>query len=345
MLATIWLTDNCNLSCSYCYEKNKGSRFMDRLTGRMAADFLVSHAISNDIPDININFYGGEPLLNFSVMQYIASYIKDKCKAHGLRVGFMFTTNGTILNDDITEFIERFRVSISISIDGPKAIHDKNRKHIDGRGSFDKAHRAGKRLQILPISLIARLTFDAGTVGNLARSIEFLADQGYMVIKPVPNFFAEGWNESSLSQFQEQLLDIVNLEKKYPKTDITILKPYLKRRKVSPCQGAGIHELNIMTDGNLYPCTVVAGNSRFNVGDINNGIDWITLRNQHSANAAIARESCRGCNYFDFCLSARCTYVNYSMTGDLSMTNRAYCRINRILFAFTEQALGKYVAI
>lgn len=274
-------------------------------------------------------------------MQYISERLSKKCRENNLRVGFMMTTNGTIFNNEIAKFIGKFRPSISISIDGPEPIHNKNRKRLNGQGSFSKASATGLLLQAMPIMLFARLTFNAETVNYLSDSIEYLINQGYKIVKPVPDFYSE-WDDSALKELELQLLNIFKLQYKYPEVEITILKPYIKPSKKIPCQGAGVYEVNILPDGSLYPCTQVSGISKFKIGDVANGIDAPTLIQQHRDNMAITRDACSDCKYFAYCDSGRCTYVNYRMTGRLDMASKTYCSINRALFLTAEKILGSY---
>ncbi|MFZ5986713.1 MAG: radical SAM protein, partial [Bacillota bacterium] len=140
-MITLQVTQQCNLRCSYCvYSDNyqtreHSNRRMDFEIARKGIDFIISH--SKDLSHINIGFYGGEPILEFEMIKRCISYAEEK--AEGKFVTFNMTTNGTLINEEVIEYFQEHNVSILISLDGPKSIHDKNRVFAsNGQGSFDR---------------------------------------------------------------------------------------------------------------------------------------------------------------------------------------------------------------
>ena len=139
------LTQNCNLRCSYCAysnennnsQRNHSVKKMDLQTAKSAIDFMIEH--SCDSKDIAIGLYGGEPLLEFELIKDIIEYTESQII--GKRVKFTITTNGTLLDNVIFQFLIEHNVSIVLSIDGPKDIHDINRKFVSGKGTFDTIYK------------------------------------------------------------------------------------------------------------------------------------------------------------------------------------------------------------
>src|SRR5690554_3043280 len=134
------VTQNCNFRCSYCaYTQNSGnqrlhsSQRMNFDTAKKALGFLHEHSI--DSPKINIAFYGGEPLLEFELIKKTV-YLAEK-KFSGKTITYNITTNGSLLTEEVLDFFSKHRISLMISVDGPKEIHDKNRKFINKEGTFD----------------------------------------------------------------------------------------------------------------------------------------------------------------------------------------------------------------
>ncbi len=138
---TLQLTQNCNFRCKYCiYSENSSmlqrshsSKHMSFEVAQKAVDFLWKHSV--DSQDINVGFYGGEPLLEFPLIQKLVAYCKERFE--GKKLTFSLTTNGTLLSDEMIRYFEAHDISMMISLDGPKEINDQNRVFADGRGTYD----------------------------------------------------------------------------------------------------------------------------------------------------------------------------------------------------------------
>lgn len=138
---TLQVTQQCNFRCTYCIyseehnlqQRSHSNRKMDFTVAKKAVDFLWEHSI--DSPDVNIGFYGGEPLLNFDLVRQVVEYSKKKF--YGKFLTYSLTTNGSLLEDDIVDFMKENDISLMISLDGPKSIHDRNRRFRNGDGTYD----------------------------------------------------------------------------------------------------------------------------------------------------------------------------------------------------------------
>ncbi len=334
MLATIWLTNNCNLNCTYCYEGEKDGQMMDKDTAKATIDYLIKHAKQYGFDKIDVNFHGGEPLLNFEMMQFLVRELRVACAKNKLGFGFMFTTNGTIFNEEIADFLKQEQPCVTLSIDGDQKTHDSQRKYHNGKGSFEEVIKTGKQLQKLNILLFARMTFNSQTVNKLADNIELLINEGFEIVKPIPDYFDEGWDEEDIGRFSKELEKIIALESKY-QAFITLIEGFRERRKMYPCKG-GVNEINIAVDGQLYPCTYVAGDPLFVIGSVKAGVNHSIIAKQHKASLDANRELCFACSHHNYCEGYRCTYINYSLSGSLSVPSNAFCQLHHQLFAATE---------
>ena len=133
------IAHDCNLRCQYCFaatgDFGKGRKLMDFETGKAAIDFLLEH--SKGRRNLELDFFGGEPLMNFEVVKQVVEYARSKEAEYNKNFRFTITTNGILLNDDNIDFINREMSNVVLSIDGRKAVNDRLRKRVDGSGSYD----------------------------------------------------------------------------------------------------------------------------------------------------------------------------------------------------------------
>ena len=135
MKFTLSLTHRCNLACKYCYGGEKFSRDMSPSTVKKAIDFAFETAGKNS--EVEFNFFGGEPLLRFDLIEKAISYIRNHEGKLENPVSFSITTNGTLINDYIISVVDRENINLCISLDGTENVHNLNRCYKNGRGSFD----------------------------------------------------------------------------------------------------------------------------------------------------------------------------------------------------------------
>lgn len=205
---TLQVTQNCNLRCSYCiysYDSNHDQRShsqksMTLQTAKKAVDFYYDHSV--DSSNAAISFYGGEPLLQFPLIKEIVAYAEALFS--GKNIVFSITTNATLLTEEIARFLCEHNFHILLSIDGPKAIHDKNRKTVDGHGSFEKVIQGLK---------IIRNTYPESMLSDIMVS---------MVISPQESY------RSYKELFQSELLQGLNLTYSFVEEDSEFLYPSVK---------------------------------------------------------------------------------------------------------------------
>ncbi len=326
MTYTIWLTDACNMNCKYCYEKNKVIRNMNSELADKTIEFISKTNIEKNLL---ILLHGGEPLMNYDILIYLVKKLKEVAILKEWNIAFVMTTNGTLLDDEKIEFIVNEGIYLTISCDGIKEVHDKNRKFKDGKNTHSiVVENIIKVLEKMP-NLRIRMTFRRDDVLNIYNSIKFVIDLGGRYIVPVCDFYDSTWDESTLNLLKEQLI----LTKLYIKDNVNIHIGLLDKKQYKVkgrCLG-GYREVNIDADGKIYPCTLAVGNSEFCIGDIISGIDEVARENINKYSDSEIEE-CGNCGLNKVCDLRRCRIINYLETGSYCKVSPIMCAIERIRY-------------
>lgn len=326
MIYTIWTTAACNLKCKYCYEgTNKPNHSMTIDTAKKVISFIEKDNKENE--ELLVNFHGGEPFLNFQIIKYIVkelSYLFQKKK----NIAFTATTNATVLNEEILDFIKKYKMELTISLDGKKDTHDKFRKFADGKGSFDLAMEKAKKIKAFNPNIRIRMTIVPDTVEKLSENVEFLLQEGFTCVVPGIDSFTDEWNEESFSRFKEEILKLKEISKQYPTCGIGILEPLFRCGKY--CNG-GRSSKHIYYNGEIYPCLISCGNREFNIGNVNDGIN-IRKRDQLLSYSNMENKVCQGCDIQEFCLATRCKIVNKIKTSDYFTPSLVDCYYTNLMY-------------
>jgi radical SAM additional 4Fe4S-binding domain len=285
---TLLVAQDCNLACDYCFADkgvygNQGKMTVE--TACRAIDFLL-HKSEEKIEYI-VNFLGGEPLLNFPVIKKVAEYTTSISNRKGIPVYLSMTTNGTILNDEILEFLKKYDVSVTVSIDGPKEIHDRYRKFADGSGSFETIVENLQRM-------VAKLTKDIAVQVTLTKqSLSMDESRTYfekMGFKHIEFSRASDHCKCNGTYFREEIKD--NVPGNRSGDDLQMaLKRYSGDQIVSKCKNmkkffteslkkvnyyncyAGIYTCAVDIKGDIYVCCLFVGMPEFRIGNVWDGMD------------------------------------------------------------------------
>lgn len=327
MSATFWVTTNCNLNCKYCYEgENKINKIMTKDIVDKSIEFIINKYF-NDKEKLIISLHGGEPLLEFNIIKYIVHEFKKKLKTKDVR--FTITTNGTILNEEILEFIISEIPDITFSIDGTSKTQNKMRPFLDGRGSHNMVIKNAKVLNSRLSNMRIRMTFDSSTVSNLYNDVKFLVNEGFKCIVPAPNLFDKRWNDNHMKILEKQIIQIKEYIKYKENVVVSIIeKPNYIRK--SPCTG-GINSIHIYPDGMLYPCILSAGDKRFCIGNIVSGIDKKNNNRLLSYSQEINTE-CLGCSLYNYCNATRCKIINKLITDNYNKAPEMHCALENLIY-------------
>lgn len=328
MAATFWVTANCNLNCKYCYEgDNKLNKTMSREVVDRAIDFTLEHFEEEN--ELIVPIHGGEPFLEFEKMKYIVSEFKRKVAKKGKSVIFLTTTNATMINDEIIDFIVKEIPDVTISIDGTKDTHDKMRPFKGGKGSHDIVLKNSiKLLKQLP-NMRVRMTFDSDSVDSLYNDVRYVIDLGFKFIVPAPNLFDKNWRNDHVAILENQ----IRLIKEYIRDRDNVFVSLTDKEdyKVKgPCNG-GISSFHIYPDGNLYPCMLTGGNKEFHIGDIFNGIDTVK-RDAILSHSENLNPDCDGCKLYSHCSGPRCKIINKLVTGNYYLAPAMHCVLENLQY-------------
>ena len=331
----------CNLNCSYCFAsqgKYHGERaLMSYEVGKQALDFLVAH--SGTRKNLEVDFFGGEPLMNFEVVKRLVAYARSTEQAAGKHFRFTLTTNGVLIDDDVIDFANREMSNVVLSLDGRKEIHDRFRVDMAGRGSFDRivpkfqklvAARGGKNYYM-------RGTFTHANPDFL-EDIKAMLDLGFNELSMEPVVCAAGdpmaLTEADLPVVCEQyekLADLMIERRRAGKPftfyhymiDLTAGPCIYKR--ISGC-GSGTEYMAVTPTGDLYPCHQFVGETAFRLGDVWAGVTNEDVRADFAACNVYAREECRTCWARLYC-SGGCAANAYHATGSVRGVYAYGCKL------------------
>lgn len=333
----------CNLSCRYCFAgegEYRGDRsLMSFEVGKKALDFLVANSGSRR--NLEVDFFGGEPLMNFEVVKQLVSYGRSLEKEHDKHFRFTLTTNGVLLDDDIIEFANREMDNIVLSIDGRKEVHDRMRPNKNGDGSYDLILDKFKKVAESrnQQKYYVRGTFTHYNL-DFVEDVLHLADEGFEQISVEP---VVAGPEESYAIREE---DIPVICEGYDK----LAKEMIKREKEGrgfnffhymidltggPCVykrlsgcGSGTEYLAVTPWGDLYPCHQFVGNEDFLLGNVEEGIVNAPVRDEFKLCNVYAKEECRNC-FAKFYCSGGCAANAYNMHHDINQPYEIGCELQR----------------
>jgi uncharacterized protein len=295
-------------------------------------DFILDNA-----PDgrwLDFCFFGGEPLLCFDLLKKLTYYIRKKEEEIERPIWINITTNGSLLTEPVLDFLREQDIYLCISIDGPRHIHNQNRRYKNGRGSFDDVvENLSRALDVLDYIKV-NIVYGPETIVSLLESVSFLSDLGVPVIDLNPDISAD-WGEEACSKIQETYTRIGDL----------YIQSYLSGRELAVnlidsmiilflkggygpgdrC-GRGETEWGFAPSGNIYPCERLIGEdngSRFCLGNIQTGLD-LERRCSLLEHRGNINEECRTCSLQRYCMNT-CGCTNYHMTGHTNLTGPMMC--------------------
>ena len=321
----------CNLDCEYCFAaqgKYHGERALMSLeTGKKALDFLIAN--SGTRHNLEVDFFGGEPLMNWQMVKDLVAYAREIEKEHGKRFRFTLTTNGMLIDDDVVDFANREMDNVVLSLDGRKSVNDRFRKTVGGVGSFDIIV---PKFQKLVAERKQGTYYMRGTFTHLnpdfVEDIKTMLELGFdeLSMEPVvcapsdPYALTEADKAVVMEQY-EALADLMHERAKLGKP-FTFYHYMLDLehgpciyKRISGC-GSGTEYVAVTPNGDLYPCHQFVGDERFKLGDLDSGIQNLDMQAQFKRCNAYSRPECADCWARLFC-SGGCAANAFHATGDL----------------------------
>ncbi len=339
------ITNQCNLACTYCYEysedkisKTDGKpKYMTPSVAESSIDMLIKE--SGDRPSIHVTFFGGETLLNFPTLRRSVDYAKRKCAEAGKHVEFSLTTNATMLNEQIVDFIAEHKIGVTVSIDGDRELNDKMRVFSDGRGSYDVIV---PRIQMLlqrhkTNSIGARVTLSSGN-SHVRRIYEHLTQEvGFYAVGFSPATanpqrlysIGEAKMETVLEGFEDLAWEyrdwaLAGRQHGFTNVNDTLKELHSGMSKAYPC-GAGLGLLGVGTAGDISLCHRFVDSDVGKMGHVDKGGVDHAARDQFLGTHHIgARYDCHTCWARPVCAGG-CYHEAFVHYGDTSAATLHYC--------------------
>ena len=336
----IHVCHDCNFRCRYCFADegayHSNREFMSLETAKRAVDFLIENSGKRKV--LEMDFFGGEPLMNLDVLKKTVYYAKEQGAKAGKKFLFTTTTNALLLNDETIEFFNQEMENVVLSLDGRKEVHDAIRKSINGKGTFDLIIDKIKKFISLRgnKSYYVRGTFTAKNL-DFGKDVLFIADQGVdsismePVVTDIPDLQITNEHLPRIKEEYENLCDAY-LERLASGQGFNFFHfnidleggPCLSKR-VSAC-GAGNEYFSVTPNGDLYPCHQFAGDKNVRMGSVFDGIESPEIREQFKNSCVFTRKKCENC-FAKFICSGGCSANNYHFNGDIDEPYQTTCEM------------------
>lgn len=331
----------CNLNCAYCFAsqgKYQGERaLMSFETGKRALDFLVEN--SGTRRNLEVDFFGGEPLMNWDVVKKLVEYARSIEKEKGKNFRFTLTTNGLNIDDDVIEFSNREMSNVVLSLDGRKEVHDRYRVDYKGKGSWDiivpkfqrfVKERGGKNYYMRGTFTHANPDFLEDIKQMLSLGFNELSMEPVVCAAGDPSELTEQDKEIVFEQY-EKLAELM-LQKDKEGEPFTFYH-YMIDLKGGPCIykrisgcGSGTEYMAVTPWGDLYPCHQFVGDEKFRLGDIWHGVTNTAIQEEFGSCNVYAREDCHDCWAKLYC-SGGCAANAYHSTGSVTGVYKYGCEL------------------
>ena len=337
------IAHTCNLNCSYCFAsqgKYSGERaLMSFETGKRALDFLIEN--SGTRTNLEVDFFGGEPLMNFDVVKKLVAYAREREKETGKNFRFTLTTNGVNIDDDVIDFANRECSNVVLSLDGRKEIHDRFRVDYAGNGSFDKIV---PKFQKLVKARDGKNYYMRGTFTHanpdFVNDIKAMLELGFNELSMEPVVCAP----TDASALTKEDIEIV--KKQYEDLAELMLERHKQGRpftfyhymidltggpciykKISGC-GSGTEYMAVTPWGDLYPCHQFVGDEKFKLGNIYEGVTNVKMREEFKGCNVYSHPECKDCWAKLYC-SGGCAANAYHATGSIRGIYESGCELFR----------------
>lgn len=337
------IAHDCNLACKYCFAEEgeyHGRRaLMSFEVGKKALDFLVAN--SGNRVNLEVDFFGGEPLMNWDVVKQLVAYGRSLEKPNNKKFRFTLTTNGVLLNDEVMEFVNKEMSNVVLSLDGRKEVNDRMRPFRTGKGSYDLIVPKFQKLAESrnQTNYYIRGTFTRNNL-DFSEDVKHFADLGFkqMSIEPVVG------PEEDLYSIREQ--DLPQIMEEYDKLALEYIDRYKKGngfnffhfmidltqgpcvyKRLSGC-GSGTEYLAVTPWGDFYPCHQFVGNEDFLMGNVDEGIIKPEIVKEFGNCNVYSKEKCKNC-FAKFYCSGGCAANSYNFHGTINDAYDIGCEMQR----------------
>lgn len=337
------IAHDCNLACRYCFAEEgeyHGRRaLMSYEVGKKALDFLIANSGSRR--NLEVDFFGGEPLMNWQVVKDLVAYGRSLEEIHNKHFRFTLTTNGVLLNDEVQEFANREMDNVVLSLDGRQSVNDKMRPFRNGKGSYDLIVPKFRKLADSrnQEKYYIRGTFTRENL-DFSKDVMHFSELGFkqISIEPVVGEDTDTYaiRESDLPQiFREyDILAKTMVEKEKSGEGFTFFHFMLDleggpcvAKRLSGC-GSGTEYLAVTPWGDLYPCHQFVGNEEFIMGNVDEGIKRPEIADEFRTCSVYSKEKCRDC-FARFYCSGGCMANSHKFHNTIHDTYDVSCEMER----------------
>lgn len=337
------IAHDCNLRCKYCFadegEYHGRKALMSFEVGKAALDFLVKN--SGNRHNLEVDFFGGEPLMNFEVVKQIVEYGRSIEKEAGKNFRFTITTNGTLLTQEILDYCNKEMGNIVLSIDGRKEVNDKMRPRAGGQGTYETI--VPKYLKVAKsrhqLRYFVRGTFTHNNL-DFSEDVKHLADLGFKQISMEPVVAKpEDWyaiKNEDLPKLKEEYDKLAKLYLQYRKEgkgfnffhfNIDLSGGPCVAKRLSGC-GSGCEYVGVTPWGDIYPCHQFVGNEDFIMGNVFEGIKRFDIQKEFKESNVYSRPECQKCFARYYC-SGGCSANAYNFNGNINTVYKEGCELQR----------------
>lgn len=337
------IAHDCNLRCKYCFADGgeyMGKReFMSAEVGKKAIDFVIQQ--SQNRRNIEIDYFGGEPLMNFEVVKEITEYAKEQGKLHDKVFRFTITTNGILLDEDKQAYINENMSNVVLSLDGRKEVHDAVRKRVDGSGSYDRVVPAFQKLADSrdQNNYYVRGTFTRDNL-DFAEDVRHLMELGFEQISVEPVVAPETEDYSlreedlpAIFAEYDRLAEYLTATRKSGK--FVNFFHFMVDLEQGPCAykrlagcGSGHEYLAVTPSGDLYPCHQFVGKPEFKMGTVFEGKLDSGIRDSFMKSNIYTKDDCAKCWNRFYC-SGGCAANAFNMNDDINKPYRIACEMQK----------------
>ena len=337
------IAHDCNLACKYCFaeegEYHGRRELMSFEVGKKALDFLVKN--SGNRVNLEVDFFGGEPLMNWEVVKQLVEYGRSLEKPYNKKFRFTLTTNGVLLNDEIMEYLNKEMSNVVISLDGRKEVNDRMRPFRNGKGSYDLIVPKFKKLAESrnQTNYYIRGTFTRDNL-DFSEDVLHYADLGFKQVSMEPVVAAPEEPYSIREEDLPQIMDEYDrLAKEFVKRQkegrgfkffhfmLDLSQGPCVAKRLSGC-GSGTEYLAVTPWGDLYPCHQFVGNEEFLLGNVDTGVVNTKVRDEFKLCNVYAKEKCKNC-FARFYCSGGCAANSFNFHGSITDAYDIGCEMQK----------------